>query len=217
MTTTAAAPSYTATSDDRRSPVPAVTGVGSAAAFVGAAVLFADALAGSSSASEAAAALESSGGRTQAAVLLLTLSGLLACGVVAALADRARDAAAPAARLLLPFGVLHFVLAAAAFAPLAGALSVAGNLFDAEVSPVAAEQALVSLNALQPLAGALGAAFLLCVFAACRGGVPQWVRVSALVLGVGLLLPPVAWAIVYALPLWIAATGIALWRTAATR
>lgn len=212
MTTTSVAPPRPSTTAGTSSATPAVAGVVSAASFIGAAVLFADALAGSSSAAEAAAALESSGGRTLGAVLLLTLSSLLACVVVASLADRPADERSPAARLLLPFGVLHFVLAAAAFWPMAGAQSVAQNLFDADVSAVAAEQALVSLNALQPLAAYLGAAFLICVFAACRGAVPTWIRVSAAVLAVGLLLPPVAWAVVYLLPVWVAATGIALWR-----
>lgn len=212
MTTTSLTSSPAATTAERPSAAPPVAGVGSAASFVGAAILFADALAGSSSASEAAAALESSGGRTLGAVLLLTLSSLLACVVVAALADRPNDGRSPAARLLLPFGVLHFVLAAAAFWPMAGAQSVAQNLFDADVSAVAAEQALVSLNAFQPLAAYLGAAFLVCVFVACRGAVPTWMRLSAAVLAVGLLLPPVSWAIVYLLPVWVAATGIALWR-----
>lgn len=144
---------------------------------------------------------------------MLQRPGALDVGQQHALAERVRNGGSAAGRLLLPFGVLHFVLAAAAFWPMAGAVTVGRDLFDTDVSAVAAEQVLVSLNSWQPLAGMLGAAFLICVFAGCD--VARWIRMSALVLGIGLLLPPVGWAVLYLLPLWVAATGVSLWRRAA--
>ena len=198
---------------ERDGAVVAASGVLSAVAFVGAAVLFADALAGSGSAAEAASSLDAAAGRTQAAVMILTLSSLLACVVVAALAGRVARHAGAASRLVLPLGVAHFLLAAAAFWPLAGAASVAANLFDGDVSAVGAEVGLISLNALQPLAALVGAGFLATLALAGRGGLlPRWLVVTAGVLAVGLLLPPVSWAVVYLLPLWVAGAGVSAGR-----
>ncbi|MFP5220471.1 MAG: hypothetical protein ACLGIG_12205, partial [Actinomycetes bacterium] len=68
----------------------------------------------------------------------------------------------------------------------------------------------VVMNALMPLAGLVAAGFLAAV--AVSVPVPTWLRVTGWVFAMLLLLPPVAWAVLYVVPLWLAAAAVALSR-----
>jgi hypothetical protein len=212
MTTTAVPPTVerpTAATDGR---TVLACGLGGLAVFVGAAVAFADALAGSSDAAEAARALTDASGSVRIAVLLLTVSVLLQCRVVAELGTRT-DPASPSSTLVVPFGVGHLVLLSVGFWAMAGAVSVAGELFDADVSPAAAEGALGMLNTFSPLAAFVAAGFFVALYASTPGRLPRPLRISALVMAAGLVVPVTGWAVAYLIPLWTAVAAVVLARS----
>lgn len=184
-------------------------GVGSAAAFVAGLVVYGVGPVGDDAAA-VAAAIDRDAGRLRGGVLLLMLAMLLTTYVVAALSRAARPG--PAGRLVLPLGVGFALLLAAAFGPMAGAVSVDQDIFGTAVTAGAATTALVVMNALMPLAGLVAAGFLAAT--AVSVPLPRWLRVLAWVFAVALLVPPVAWAVLYLLPLWLAAAAVALARRA---
>jgi hypothetical protein len=194
----------------RRSPLPALAGVGALAAFAGAAVLFGDPLGGAGNPGEAAAALADSS--VPVAAILLGGYALLATAVVGSLAarlGRVRDGGA--VRLLPVLGAGHVLLLAAAFVSLAAAVTVGTQVFDTGVTPGATEAAMVFTNLAHPMSAWLGAGFLIAVALAAR----TTSRILAIVSGVfaaGLLLPPVGWAVTYLMAFWFAGVGIWLWR-----
>lgn len=179
-------------------------GLGSLGVFVGGLAVYGIGPTGDDAAA-VATAIERDAGRLRAGVLLLMLALLLATYVVAALSRVARPT--PAGRLVLPLGVGYLLLLAAAFGPMAAAVSVDQDIFGGSVSAGAATAALVVMNALTPLAGLVAAGFLLA--AGVSGTVPRWLRVTGYVFAVLLLLPPVAWAVLYLVPLWLAAAAVA--------
>lgn len=178
-------------------------GLGSFAVFVAGLVVYGIGPTGDDAVA-VAAAIERDAGRLRAGVLLVMLALLLATYVVAALSRAARPT--PAGRLVLPLGVGYLLLLAAAFGPMAAAVSVDQDIFGGAVSPEAATAALVVMNALMPLAGLVAAGFL--VAAGASGTVPTWLRVTGYVFAVLLLIPPVAWAVLYLVPLWLAAAAV---------
>lgn len=180
--------------------------LGGLAAFVGAAALFPDPLAGATTAAEMAERL--AGTQVGTASLLLLCYALLSSVVVGALSDRVGGDGA-AARLVPVLGVAHLLLTAGAFAGLAGAVAVGTHIFDS-VSPAAAETGLVIMNAVFPVAQFTGAAFLLAVLVtALAAGRMRWVAITAGLFALGLV-SPLGWAALYLLPLWFAAVGVTL-------
>ncbi len=193
----------------RGSPLPALAGLGALAAFAGAAVVFGDPIGGADTAAEAATALESSS--AELAAVLLGAYALLAIAVTGGLAarlGRVRDSAA--VRLLPVLGAVHVLLLATAFVALAGAVVVGRQVLDGGVSPGAAESALLMTNIAHPMSAWFGAGFLIAVALAARSTSRVLTIVSA-VFAVGLLLPPVGWAVTYLMAFWFAGVGIWLW------
>lgn len=182
-------------------------GLVSAATFVAGMVVYGIGPVGDD-AEAVAAAIEQDAGRLRGGVLLVMAAMLLATYVVASLSRVARPT--PAGRLVLPLGVGYLLLLAAAFGPMAGAVSVDQDIFGGAVSAGAATTALVVMNALMPLAAFAAAGFF--VAAGVSGAVPTWLRRTGYVFAVALLLPPVAWAVLYLVPLWLAAAAVALAR-----
>lgn len=182
-------------------------GVGSAAVFVTGLLVYGIGPVGDDAAA-VAAAIEREAGRLRAGVVLIMLGLLMATYVISALSRAARPT--PAGRLVLPLGVGYLLLLAAAFGPMAGAISVDQDIFGGAVSSGAATTALVLMNALMPLAGFVGAAFLLAT--GVSGALPKALRVTGYVFAVALLVPPVAWAVQYLLPLWLAVAAVSLSR-----
>lgn len=195
-----------------RSPLPAVAGVGALAAFAAAVVTFGDPLAGARDAAAVAAALASSA--AVPAALLVAAYALLAVVVTGRLAARlaAGDRDGAGLRLLPVLGAGHLLLMAAYAAAPAAAVTVGTQILDGEIGPGAAESTLVLMNVAHPLAGWVGAGFLIAVVAAARAaGAPRSLVVVSALLALGLLLPPVGWLVTYLLPLWFAAVGGWLW------
>lgn len=93
---------------------------------------------------------------------------------------------------------------------MAAAASIDRDPFGAAVSPGAATAGLIVMNALMPLAGFVAAGFLFA--AGVSGAVPKWLAVTGYVFAVALLPPPVAWAVLYLLPLWLAAAAVSVAR-----
>lgn len=185
---------------------PALAGTGALAAFAGAAVTVGDPLGGADTPAEAATAL--AGSPVELAAVLLGGYALLAIVVAGALATRlARGGEGTAVRLLPLLGAGHVLLLAAAFTAPAAAVVVGTRVLDGGVSPTAAEVALVVMNIGHPMSAWVGAAFLLAV-AAAGMHVSRPLAVVSIVLAVGLLLPPVGWAVTYLLPFWFAGVGI---------
>lgn len=192
-----------------RSPSTAIAGVGALAAFAGAAVVFGDPIGGAGSAEEAAAAL--AGSSAELAAVLLGAYALLAIAVTGGLAARlGRDRDDGAVRLVPVLGALHVLLLAFAFVAFAGAVVVGRLVLGDGVSPGAAESALLITNIAHPMSAWFGAGFLVAVALAARGVSRPLVIVSA-VFAVGLLLPPVGWAVTYLMAFWFAGVGIWLW------
>ena len=209
MTATTVDQSTPIRSRHRGSPLPALAGLGALAAFAGAAFVFGDPIAGAGTAEEAAAALESSS--AEPAAVLLGAYALLAIAVTGSLAARlARAKDGGAVRLLPVLGGLHLLLMALAFVGFAGAVVVGRLVLDGGVSPGAAESALLMTNVAHPMAAWFGAGFLIAVALAARSISRTLVVVSAL-FAVGLLLPPVGWAVTYLMAFWFAGVGIWLW------
>ena len=190
----------------RRSPLPALAGIGALAAFAGAAVVFGDPIGGAGSAEEAAAALASSS--AEIAAVLLGAYALLSIAVSGALAARlGRNRDDGAVRLVPVLGALHVLLLAVAFIAFAGAVVVGRLVLGDGVSPGVAESALLITNMAHPLSAWFGVGFLVAVALAARGVSRPLVIVSA-VFAVGLALPPVGWAVTYLMALWFAGVGI---------
>lgn len=183
-------------------------GLGSASVFIAGLGVYGIGPVGDDAAA-VAAAIEQDAVRLRSGVLLVMLGLLLATYVVAALSRATRST--PAGRLVLPLGVGFLLLLAAAFAPMAAAISVDQDIFGGSVSPGAATAALIVMNALMPLAGFVAAGFL--VAAGVSGTVPKGLRIIGYVFATGLLLPPVAWAVLYLVPLWLAAAAVSLARS----
>jgi hypothetical protein len=211
MTTTAIDDTTAARTGRTGSPLPAIAGVGSLAAFVGAAVSFGDPLGGADTPAEAATALP--GSAASVAAVLLGAYALLAIAVVGALGARlGRNGDTPAVRLLPTLGAWHVLLMTVAFTAPAAAVAVGTLVFDTGVTPTGVESALLLMNVAHPMAAWLGAGFLFAVTAAARSaGAPRTLQVVSLVFAVGLLLPPVGWAVTYLMPLWFAGVGAWLW------
>jgi hypothetical protein len=198
------------TTRSRRSPLPALAGIGALAAFAGAAVVYPDPLRGSTTPEAAAQALAESSGPLASA--LLGGYALLATAVVGALAARlGRDRDSGAVRLLPVLGAGHVLLLAAAFVSTAAAVIVGTQVFDTGVTPGATEAALVFTNVAHPMSAWVGAAFLVAVALAARG-VSRVLTIVSAVFAAGLMLPPVGWAVTYLMALWFAGVGIWLWR-----
>lgn len=205
-TATLTAPAHdTATSSSSRTLLGC--GLGSAAVFVAGLVVYGIGPTGDDAAA-VAAAIEQDAGRLRGGVVLVMLGLLPGTYVVAALSRAARPT--PAGRLVLPLGVGYLLLLAAAFGPMAGAVTVDQDIFGGAVSAEAATTALVVMNALMPLAGFVAAGFLLA--AGISRTVPTALRVAGYVFAALLLLPPVAWAVLYLVPLWLAAAAVPLAR-----
>lgn len=201
------------TSEVRRtgSFVPGIAGLGALAAFAGAAVTFGDPLAGATTPEEAASALAASSAPT--AAVLLGAYALLAIVVVGALAARlARGGDSGAVRLLPVLGAAHVLLLTAAFTAMAAAVVVGTQVLDTGVTAAGAEAALLVTNIAHPMSAWVGAAFLFAVAAAGRAaGAPRTLTIVSAVSAVGLLLPPVGWAVTYLMALWFAGVGGWLW------
>jgi hypothetical protein len=195
-------------------PSRALLGVGLAtlALFVGGMAVYGGGP-GADDAAGAAAAMERTADRLRGGSLLIVLSMLAGAYVVAALSRAARPTTA--GRLVLPLGAGALLLLAASFMAVSAAASVEGDLFGAAVSADAAITGLVLMNALMPLAGFVAAGFL--VAAGASGTVPTWLKVTGYVFAVALLLPPVAWAVLYLVPLWLFAAAVALARRGGAR
>jgi hypothetical protein len=192
------------------SPLPALTGAGALAAFAGAVVVFNDLLAGSGTPEEAAAALD--GAPVGLTAVLLATYALLAIAVMGMLAARLGRAGETASVRLLPLlGAGHVLLLTAAFAAPAAAVAVGTLVFDGGVTPGDAEVAMVLMNVAHPMAAWVGAGFLIAV--AIASWMPSRVlAVVSAVFALGLLLPPVGWAVTYLMAFWFAGVGIWLWR-----
>ncbi|MEX5720511.1 hypothetical protein [Geodermatophilus maliterrae] len=201
MTTTAQ------TTDRRQRTGIGAAGLGAVLAFAGSILSFPDPLGGSGSAAEAARRLE--GTAVDRAVLLVGVYVLLATVVLAALTAALPDRSA-ARRMVPVLGVAHLFLFALSAAGL-GAARAVGDLLGG-VSPAALEAGLVVSNAAFSLAQWAGAAFGVAVFLASRSAdrLLRGLGVTAVVIALGLLVPPVAWIVLYLTPVWFAVTGVLL-------
>ncbi|SOE01574.1 hypothetical protein [Blastococcus haudaquaticus] len=194
------------------SPLSALAGVGALACFAAATVLSGDSMGGSDTPAEAAAALESS--HAQLAAVLVGGYALLAIAVTGGLAVRLRRGGDSAAVRLLPLlGAVHVLLLAATFAAPGAAVGVGTYVFDGGVSANATEAALVLMNTAHPMAAWVGAGFLIAVALAARtAAASRALVVVSAVCALGLLLPPVGWAVTYLMAFWFAGVGVWLWR-----
>ena len=186
----------------------AACGVGALVLYVGAALSFADPLGGSSTAEEAATRLQDS--TIERAVLLFGGYLLLALVVVAATAEALRGRGA-AGRVVPALGVAHLFFFALSVTSFRAARGVP-TLFDGEAGQASLLAGLVVSNAAFPLAQWAGAGFGVAVLLAswALGGRLRGLGVAAAALGLGLLVPPIGWAVLYLTPLWFAAAGVLL-------
>jgi len=190
----------------RGSPLPALAGLGALAAFAGAVVFFNDPLRGAGDPAGAAEAI--SGGSTDLAAPLIGAYALLAVAVIGALASRLGRAGDRGAVRLLPLlGGAHVLLLTVTILAPAAAVAVGTLVLDTGVTPTAAETALVLMNLAAPLAAWVGAGFLIAVALSARG-ISRTLVVISSVFAVGLLLPPVGWAVTYLMAFWFAGVGI---------
>ena len=207
--TTATVPAESTPTRSGRLPLPALAGIAGLAAAAGGVVLFGDPLAGSETAADVAGAL--AGTPAQTAAVLFGLYALLGIAVTGALAARlGRGSAAAAPRLLPVLGAAHLLLMTAFYVAPAAAVTVGTLVLEGGVSPVAAETALLLMNVVHPMAAWVGAGFLIAVAVAAREA--KGLRVASTVFAVGLLLPPIGWAVTYLMAFWFAGVGIWLWR-----
>jgi len=194
------------------SSLPALAGLGALAAFAGAVVVFNDLLSGAGTPEEAAAAMV--GAPLGLTAILVGTYALLAIAVSGMLAARlGRGGETAGVRPLPLLGAGHVLLLTAAFSAPAAAVAVGTLVFDGGVTPGAAEVALVLMNVAHPIAAWVGAGFLIAVALATRAaGASRVLTVVSAALALGLLLPPVGWAVTYLMALWFAGVGIWLWR-----
>jgi hypothetical protein len=195
-----------------RSPLPALAGMGALASFAGATVVFNDLLRGAETPGEAASALD--GAPVGLTAVLVGTYALLAIAVSGMLAARLARAGETAAVRLLPLlGAGHVLALTAAFTAPAAAVAVGTMVFEGGVTPGAAEVALVLMNVAHPIAAWVGAGFLIAVALATRAaGASRVLTVVSAVFALGLLLPPVGWAVTYLMAFWFAGVGIWLSR-----
>lgn len=193
------------------SPVTALAGVGALAAFAGAVVTFTDPLRGVGTPAEAAERLTDSSAPMTG--LLLAIYAVLAIAVVGGLAARlAQDGEGGAVRIVPVLGAVHLLLLTMAYTAPGAAVTLGTQVFDTGVTPTAAETALLIANIGHPLATVFGAAFLIAVIVAGRAArVSRTLLIVTAVFAVGLMLPPVGWAVTYLMPLWFTGVGIWLW------
>ncbi len=202
----------TATRTSRRgSPLVAIAGFGALAAFAGAVVTFPDPLRGAATPAEAAGRLADSSAPLTG--LLLGIYAVLAIAVVGRLAARlGRDGDNGAVRALPVLGALHLLLLTVAYTAPGAAVTVGTQAFDTGVTPTAAETALLIANIGHPLASVFGAAFLVAVLVAGRAAqVSKTLMGVSAVFALGLMFPPVGWAVTYLMALWFAGVGVWLW------
>ncbi|WP_324276384.1 hypothetical protein [Blastococcus brunescens] len=210
MTTTTAHQSADTRTRRRGSPLHALAGLGALTAFAAAAVVFGDPIGGADTAQEAARALH--GSSAELAAVLLGAYALLAMAVTGGLAARlGRERDSGAIRIMPVMAAAHVLLLATAFVAFAGAVVVGRQVLGGGVSPGAAESALLITNVAHPMSAWLGAGFLVAVALAARSTSRVLAIVSA-VFAVGLLLPPVGWAVTYLMAFWFAGVGSWLWR-----
>ena len=192
----------------RRSPLPALAGIGALAAFAGAVVTFTDPLRGARTPAEVAERLADSSAPLTG--LLLAIYAVLAIAVVGRLAARlGRDGDNGAVRTTTTLGALHLLLLTVAYTAPGAAVTLGTQVFDTGVTPTAAETALLIANIGHPLASVFGAAFLIAVLVAGRAArVSKTLLIITAVFAVGLMLPPVGWAVTYLMALWFAGVGI---------
>jgi len=193
------------------SVAPALAGIGALLAFAGAAVVYNDLLGGAPTAVEAASALD--GAPVGLTAVLMGTYALLAIAVSGMLAARLARAGETASVRLLPLlGAGHVLLLAAAFTAPAAAVAVGTMVFDGGVTPTGAETALLLMNVAHPLAAWVGAGFLIAVAVATwAAGASRTLTVISSVFALGLMLPPVGWAVTYLMAFWFAGVGIWLW------
>jgi hypothetical protein len=207
--TTAVVPDAPVRSRRRSAALPAVAGVLGLLAFATAVVFWNDPLSSAATAEEAASAIE--GSSITFAATLLGAYALLAIAITGRLADRLARAGESASTRLIPLlGAGHVLLLTAAFAAPAAAVAVGSLVLSGGVSATGAETALILMNVAHPLSAWVGAAFLFAV--AVAGRESKALTVVSSVFAVGLLLPPVGWAVTYLMPFWFAGVGIWLWR-----
>jgi hypothetical protein len=207
--TTAVVPDAPPRSRRRSAGLPAAAGLLGVLAFSTAVVFFDDPLRGATTPEEAAPALE--GSSITFAATMLGAYALLAVGITGRLAERLARAGETASTRLLPLlGAGHVLLLTAAFAAPAAAVTVGNSVFSGGVTPGGAETALILMNVAHPMSAWVGAAFLIAVAVAARESKP--LTVASSLFAVGLLLPPIGWAVTYLMPLWFAGVGIWLWR-----
>jgi hypothetical protein len=190
--------------------LPPLAGVGALAAFAGTVVLYGDPMGGATTPAEAAAALADSAG-TVAAVLsgVYALLAIAVCGMLAARLGRNGETAA--VRLIPLLGGGHVLLLTAAFTAPAAAAAVGTLVFDGGETPAGADAALLLMNVAHPMAAWVGAGFLIAVTIATWAQSRVLAIVSA-VFALGLMLPPVGWAVTYLMAFWFAGVGIWLAR-----
>lgn len=193
------------------SPVTALAGVGALAAFAGAVITFTDPLRGAATPAEAAERLTDSSAPMTG--LLLAIYAVLAIAVVGRLAARLAQAGEGGAVRVVPvLGAVHLLLLTIAYTAPGAAVTLGTQVFDTGVTPTAAETALLIANIGHPLATVFGAAFLIAVIVAGRAArVSRTLLVVTAVFAVGLMLPPVGWAVTYLMSLWFAGVGTWLW------
>ena len=197
-----------ATTRAGRSPLPALAGIGALAAFAGAVVTFTDPLRGARTPAEVAERLADSSAPLTG--LLLAIYAVLAIAVVGRLAARlGRDGDNGAVRATTTLGALHLLLLTVAYTAPGAAVTLGTQVFDTGVTPTAAETALLIANIGHPLASVFGAAFLIAVLVAGRAArVSRTLLIITAVFAVGLMLPPVGWAVTYLMAFWFAGVGI---------
>ncbi|WP_100499533.1 hypothetical protein [Geodermatophilus chilensis] len=193
-----------------RSPLPALAGIGALVASGGAVAVFGDPMRGSGTAAEAATTL--AGSSAQPAAVLVGVYALLGSAVAGSLAARlGRHRDTGATRLIPVLAAGHLLLMTLFLAAPAAAVTVGTLVLGGGVSPVGAESALVVMNTVHPVAGWVGAGFLIAVAIAARA-VSKPLFVASTAFAVGLLVPPVAWLVTYLMGAWFAGVGVWLWR-----
>ena len=117
---------------------------------------------------------------------------------------------------MLPvLGAVHVLLLTTAFTAPRGAVSSARQVFDGGVTPAAAETRAADRQRRATRWSAwFGAGFLIAGHAGRARRVPRTLAVVSAVFAVGLMLPPVGWAVTYLMAFWFAGVGIWLWRRA---
>lgn len=211
MSTTTVASATGSWTGRRPSPLPAVAGLGALAAFAGAVVTFTDPLRGVATPAEAAERL--AGSSAPVTGMLLAVYAVLAIAVIGRLTARlGRDGDDGAVRALPVLGAVHLTLLTVAYTAPGAAVLVGTEVFDTGVTATAAETALLIANIGHPLATIFGAGFLVAVVLAGRAaGVSRTLLVTSTVFAVGMLFPPIGWAVAYLMSLWFAGVGVWLW------